>query len=275
MKRKADNQTAARGATAARGDVGARAGARPAGARPAAGPKAARPSVAPRPNEEEAVAPRPPRSNVGLEAALQAQIAGVVEAAGLDLIEFRMLRSGRGIRLCVFVDRLPGKGLVDIEDCATVSRKISTVLEADDPIPGAWDLEVSSPGSKRLLRHAADMERFVGVRARLQLQQDLHHGGGRETVVGDLVAVTTTDASGASGVAAPAGGATVADTTVILDVGGGQQRLIPLKLVQRAHLDPTFEQWEQLGRRAGMATSMDADAVASDETAPAGVAAKE
>ncbi len=212
---------------------------------------------------------------MGLEAALETQIAEVVGAAGLDLIEFRMLRSGGGIRLCVFVDRLPNQGLVDIEDCATVSRKISTVLEADDPIPGAWDLEVSSPGSKRLLRHAADMERFVGVRARLQLQQDLRHGGGRETVIGDLVAVTTQGAHAAAAGSAPVAGAAADEAAVLIDVGGGQQRLIALSIVQRANLDPTVEQWEQLGRRAGMAQSMDADAVASDETAPAGVAAKE
>jgi ribosome maturation factor RimP len=55
-----------------------------------------------------------------------------------------------------------------VEDCAEISRAVSAVLDVADPIPGAYRLEVSSPGLDRPLVKAADYERFKGLEARLE-----------------------------------------------------------------------------------------------------------
>src|SRR5215813_9156183 len=56
---------------------------------------------------------------------------------------------------------------VSVDDCATVSRELSAILDVEDVIPAAYTLEVSSPGLDRPLRRAADYERFAGRRAKI------------------------------------------------------------------------------------------------------------
>lgn len=164
-----------------------------------------------------------------LEAKLHEQIVPVVEAAGLDLIEIRLGRGHRGTLVSVFVDRFPGDGGVTIDDCAKVSRRLSALFEVEDPIAGAWELEVSSPGTKRRVRHAADAKRFLGIRARCTLRETAERG--KETWIGDIV---DGDAHG-----------------LTLRVDGGEERTVLWDEVARAALDPTTEQWLELGRRAG------------------------
>ncbi len=61
---------------------------------------------------------------------------------------------------------------VTLEDCARVSREVSTILDVEDVIPGAeYVLEVSSPGLDRKLNSAADFERFVGSRVKLMTRE--------------------------------------------------------------------------------------------------------
>ena len=61
---------------------------------------------------------------------------------------------------------------VTLEDCANVSREVSTILDVEDVIPGAeYVLEVSSPGLDRKLSRAADFERFIGSRVKLMTRE--------------------------------------------------------------------------------------------------------
>lgn len=60
---------------------------------------------------------------------------------------------------------------MDVEDCATLSRAISAVLDVEDPITGAYTLEVSSPGLDRPLVNLADFERFAGLEARIDVEK--------------------------------------------------------------------------------------------------------
>ena len=62
---------------------------------------------------------------------------------------------------------------VSIEDCATVSRELSTILDVDDPLDRAYTLEVTSPGLDRPLRHEADFRRFVGRTASIVLAEPM------------------------------------------------------------------------------------------------------
>jgi ribosome maturation factor RimP len=59
---------------------------------------------------------------------------------------------------------------VGIEDCEAVSREVSALLDVEDPIPGEYNLEVSSPGIDRPLFGAAQFARFVGEQAKLSLR---------------------------------------------------------------------------------------------------------
>ncbi|MCO4763833.1 MAG: ribosome maturation factor RimP [Myxococcales bacterium] len=161
-----------------------------------------------------------------LELRLSALTDPLFAAAGLDLIEFRMLRSPRGgLRLQYFVDRFEGEGGVLVDDCATISRKIGALLELEDPIAGAYDLEVSSPGMKRLLRHEADILRFAGFRARFTLPEQ--PDAPRRTLIGEIVGSD--------------------NGVVTLRVDGGKEESIVFADLLRATLDPTVKQWEGLG----------------------------
>lgn len=61
---------------------------------------------------------------------------------------------------------------VTLEDCANVSREVSTILDVEDVVPGAeYVLEVSSPGLDRKLSRPADFERFVGSRVKLMTRE--------------------------------------------------------------------------------------------------------
>jgi len=62
------------------------------------------------------------------------------------------------------IDRQP----MAVEDCAEISRNLSALLDVEDPLPGSYLLEVSSPGIDRPLIRPADYERFAGFEARLE-----------------------------------------------------------------------------------------------------------
>jgi len=87
----------------------------------------------------------------------------VTSARGFELVDVEMSR-GRGAHLVrLFVDRPGGIGLDDLQ---SVSEEISAILDALDPVPGSYTLEVSSPGLDRPLRTEADYRRFAGRLAR-------------------------------------------------------------------------------------------------------------
>jgi ribosome maturation factor RimP len=91
--------------------------------------------------------------------------AQVGASSGVEVVEVDMRGSGGSRMLRVFIDKPGG---VTHEDCANVSRELSTVLDVEDAVPGGpYVLEVSSPGLDRKLSKAADFERFIGSRIKL------------------------------------------------------------------------------------------------------------
>jgi ribosome maturation factor RimP len=99
----------------------------------------------------------------------------VTAAHGLELFDLQLTRESQGWVVRVTIDR-PGPAAtpdesVSIEDCATVSRELSTILDVDDPIDREYTLEVTSPGLDRPLRHEADFRRFVGRTASIVLAE--------------------------------------------------------------------------------------------------------
>jgi len=109
-------------------------------------------------------------------------IAGRIAASyGLEVFDVQFRREASGMVLRVQIDR-PGPGAtaeesVSVDDCATVSRDLSAVLDVDDVVPAAYVLEVSSPGLDRPLKRAGDYERFAGRRAKLVMKQPVDGQG--------------------------------------------------------------------------------------------------
>jgi len=92
---------------------------------------------------------------------LRQRLAPVVSAAGYDLEDLVVTPAGRRRLVRVVVDK---DGGVSLDECAQVSRLVSTVLDADDDLlgPGAYTLEVSSPGVARPLTEPRHWARSAG-----------------------------------------------------------------------------------------------------------------
>jgi ribosome maturation factor RimP len=89
----------------------------------------------------------------------------VAASLGLEVIEVEMRGGGKARMLRIFIDKPTG---VTHEDCANLSREVSTILDVEDAVPGgAYVLEVSSPGLDRKLFRPSDFERFQGSRVKL------------------------------------------------------------------------------------------------------------
>lgn len=111
-------------------------------------------------------------------------IGQVVGDLGFAIV--RVLLSGKAQkRLQIMIEALDGHSIT-VDDCANVSRAISAILDAADPIAEAYTLEVSSPGIDRPLVRLADFERFAGFEARLETDRPLD---GRRRFIGRLIGV--------------------------------------------------------------------------------------
>jgi ribosome maturation factor RimP len=106
------------------------------------------------------------------ETGLAAQIAAIAEPVLADL-GFRLVRivlSGRnGSTVQVMAER--PDGMLTVEECAEISRRLSPVLDAHDPIQGQYTLEVSSPGIDRPLVRPSDFEAWAGYEAKIELKE--------------------------------------------------------------------------------------------------------
>ncbi len=86
---------------------------------------------------------------------------------GLGVVRIRVMGSRHPL-LQIMIEKIGGMG-TDVEDCASFSRMLSPVLEAEDPISDAYRLEVSTPGIDRPLTRPGDFGRWIGHLAKLEL----------------------------------------------------------------------------------------------------------
>jgi ribosome maturation factor RimP len=105
-----------------------------------------------------------------------------VAAMGFELADLDAHLGRRGL-LRLYIDRPGG---VTLDDCQKVSEQIGALLDVEDPLPGSYVLEVSSPGFDRRLRTRAHFERFSGEQARIELKDALD---GRRRFTGRLAGV--------------------------------------------------------------------------------------
>lgn len=103
---------------------------------------------------------------------------------GFELVRV-LMSGGQRPTLQVMVER-SDRGPVTLDQCAEVSHAISALLDVADPLPGAYRLEVTSPGLDRPLVRRADYERFAGFEARLETELPLE---GRRRFRGRLLGI--------------------------------------------------------------------------------------
>jgi ribosome maturation factor RimP len=118
---------------------------------------------------------------------LEALLTPAVQAAGYRLVRLRLM-GGKRKTLQILAERPDGQ--MDVEDCARLSRSVSEVLEAADPIAEEYVLEVSSPGIDRPLTAPEDFARFAGHDARVELSHGLE---GRRRFKGRLIGLEGSD----------------------------------------------------------------------------------
>jgi ribosome maturation factor RimP len=137
------------------------------------------------------------------------QTAGAHELADLEV---RL--GGKGGLVRVFIDKPEG---IDLDDCETVSRAVSALLDVEDPVPGNYNLEVSSPGLDRKLTKVEHFQRFEGEIVKVQMRFPIE---GRRRFRGTLVSSD--------------------DENIVVDVDG-ESHSLPLKTIDTARLVPAVE----------------------------------
>ncbi|MDX1710906.1 MAG: ribosome maturation factor RimP [Rhodovibrionaceae bacterium] len=122
------------------------------------------------------------KTSEGKAAEIEALIAPTLADMGYEVV--RILLSGdRRAKLQIMAER-SADGRMDVEDCAEISRAVSALLDVEDPIAGAFVLEVSSPGIDRPLTRLKDFDRFAGFEAKLELAAPVE---GRRRFTGRLL----------------------------------------------------------------------------------------
>ena len=118
---------------------------------------------------------------------LEPIIEPAVEAAGFKLVRLRLM-GGHVKTLQIMAERPDGR--MNVEDCATLSRALLDFLEAENPIEGEYELEVSSPGIDRPLTRLMDFSRWSGHEAKIELHAPID---GRKRFRGKLLGLEGTD----------------------------------------------------------------------------------
>jgi len=124
---------------------------------------------------------------------LEARIAAFVEPSlqdmGFELVRVAVLGKDRPT-VQIMVDRAD-EAAVSVEDCALLGRHFNAVMNVEDPIPGPWTLEISSPGIDRPLTRVKDWNRYAGHLARIELAVPVD---GRKRFSGIVLGADTTAA---------------------------------------------------------------------------------
>jgi len=111
----------------------------------------------------------------------------VIEKAGFKLVRLRIM-GGAQKTLQVMAERPDGS--MDVEGCSQLSHALLDFIEAEDPIEGDYEIEVSSPGIDRPLTRVGDFSRWAGHEAKVELSTPIE---GRRRFRGTLLGMDGTD----------------------------------------------------------------------------------
>lgn len=129
------------------------------------------------------------RAKTAEDRALLELIDPVAESLGLAVVRVRLMGGTLRRRLQIMAERQVDHD-ISVEECARLSRAVSEVLDAADPISGEYLLEVSSPGIDRPLTRLIDFDLFEGYEARLETDRMVE---GRKRFKGILAGIEGED----------------------------------------------------------------------------------
>ena len=134
-----------------------------------------------------------------------------VERLGYELADLEVRLGSKGGLVRIFIDKPEG---IDLDDCEKVSLAVSALLDVEDPVPGNYNLEVSSPGLDRKLTKVEHFQRFEGETVKVQMRFPIE---GRRRFRGTLVSSD--------------------DENIVVEVDG-ESHSLPLKTIDTARLVP-------------------------------------
>lgn len=144
------------------------------------------------------------------ETSLSKLIEPVVQELGCELWGIEKLQQGRQVVLKIYIESADG---INVDDCARVSRQVSAILDVEDPIPGEYMLEVSSPGVERRLFKPEHFNVCKGEKVQITLRQAFD---GRRKFKGLLCGLE--------------------DEEVVIRVDDAQEIVLPMDSIERARV---------------------------------------
>ena len=144
------------------------------------------------------------------ETGLSKLIEPLVEELGWELWGIEKLQQGRQVVLKIYIESAEG---INVDDCARVSRQVSAILDVEDPIPGEYMLEVSSPGVERRLFKPEHFNVCKGEKVQITLRQAFD---GRRKFKGLLCGLE--------------------DEEVVIRVDDAQEIVLPMDSIERARV---------------------------------------
>lgn len=158
---------------------------------------------------------------------LEERVAPTLEAMGFEVVRIALTGSSGRRTLQVMADRKDGSQ-ISVDDCAQISHTLSAIFDVEEPVSGAYDLEVSSAGIDRPLTRAKDFAAYAGFEAKVETRTPI---GGRRRFRGEL------------------GG--LAGETITMTVDGAPVEL-PLNAISSAKLVMTDDLIEAMAKRADL-----------------------
>ena len=116
----------------------------------------------------------------GLPVRISEEIEKIVTSEGMELVHIDYRRQGRSYLLRIDIDK---DGGVALEDCESISHQVSAWLDVEDPVPGEYELQVSSPGLDRKFYQDSDYRKFLGRLVRVKTAKPVR---GLHVIVGRL-----------------------------------------------------------------------------------------
>src|SRR5258707_15421966 len=111
-------------------------------------------------------------SSAAILSKIEAIAERVARSEGIEIVEIELKGGGRNRFLRISIDKPEG---VTHGDCELVSQQVGTILDVEDVVPGAYTLEVSSPGVERKLLKYKDFERFQGKKIKAVLREPVEN----------------------------------------------------------------------------------------------------
>ena len=142
---------------------------------------------------------------------LQNLLEPAIGRLGYELTDLEVRLSGQGGLLRLTIDKPDG---IDLDDCEKVSHAVSALLDVEDPVPGNYNLEVSSPGMDRKLTKVEHFQRFEGETLKVSMRFPIE---GRRRFRGKLMSSN--------------------DENIVVEVDG-ESHSLPLAMIDTARLVP-------------------------------------